>query len=175
MKTLRPAIVLALALTACGSPGSPPPTTTPVSSTTSTTIVTTTTAADVEQFAFVRAIDESEITYDPATILTGEEATEAARADGVIGEGETLPNDFYISNPSADEEVAALDPEGRFVVIGFDRYGALADRQVSLVDLVATLNGADPGKFYGIVPGEVPMILTINGDTVVGARQQYFP
>ena len=174
MKKLRPTIVVALAFTACGSTGSPPPNTTPVASTTSTTIVVTT-AAEVEQFAFVRAIDESEITYDPARIFTGEEALEAARADGVLGEGETLDTDFYISNPSPDEEVAPLDPDGRFVLIGFDRYGALADRQISLDDLVAALNGADPEEFYGIVPGEVPMILTLSGDMVVGARQQYFP
>ena len=177
MKSVRPILVLApilvLVMAACGGGGSAT-TTTPVATTTSTTVAVTT-APEIEQFAFVRAIDESEIRFDPATMLTGEEAAEAARADGVLAEGEDLPNDFYISNPDLEETVATLDPDGTYLLFGFDRYGGIIDRQLSLDELVAVLNGANNEAFYGIVPGDVPVNLTLVGDTVVSARQQYLP
>ena len=168
MKRTLTAIGLIL-LSACESTASTPPNTTPPAPTAVTTL------PQVEQFAFVRAIDGSEIRYDPARMLTGEEAVEAAQADGNLAEGETLPNDFYISNPDPDESVAALDPNGSYILIGFDANGALADRQLSLDEMVAALNGTDPEAFYGIIPGAVPIILTLEGDMVVGARQQYLP
>jgi hypothetical protein len=171
-------MVVGLAVTACGTAVSPPPNTTPPDTTqlASTTSTTSTTAAPrVEQFAFIRSIDESATRYDPAIMLSGEAAAEAARADGVIGEGEVLPNDYYISNPEEEEITANLDPDGTYVLIGLGRYGDLVDRQLSVPELVAALNGADPEAFYGIVPGQVPMILTLDGDTVVAARQQYLP
>jgi len=176
MKRVRTVLALALALAACGGDGSAT-TTTPVAATTSTAVVVTTAPAEqIEQFAFVRAIDNSEVRFDPATMLTGEEAVEAAQADGVLAEGETLPNDYYISNPDAEETVATLDPNGAYYLIGFSSYGGeLVDRQMSLDDLVAVLNGANTELFYGIIPGDVPMILTLSGDTAVAARQQYLP
>ncbi len=175
MKGVRPVLVLApiLVLAACGGGGSAT-TITPVGTTTSTAAGVIT-DPEVGQFAFVRAIDESEIRFDPARLLTGEEAVEAARADGVLAEGEDLPNDFYISNPDLDETVATIDPDGTYLLFGFDRYGGIIDRQLSLADLVAVLNGANSGAFYGIIPGDVPMNLTLVGGTVVSARQQYLP
>ena len=176
-KMLRPA-GLALALAACVSTTAPsttaPTTTAGVPSPTATTGVPTTVPA-VEQFAFVRSIDESQIRYDPATMLTGDEAAEAARADGVLGEGETLPNDYYISNQDETEIAAGFDPGGNFILIGFDATGALADRQLSAEEFIGALNSPGVEEFYGIVPGEVPMILTLQDDTIVAARQQYLP
>jgi hypothetical protein len=167
--------VAVLTVAACGGAGSPPPNTTPAASPTTSTTVPATNVPDVEQFAFVRAIDESEIRFDPARMLTGQEAIDAAEAEGQLPEGETLPNDYYISNPDQEEVVATLTPDGNYLLIGFDRYGGLIDRRLSLDDLVAVLNGANTEAFYGIVPGDVPMTLTLNGDTVVAARQQYLP
>lgn len=174
MKSVPSTLLLALTVAACGGFG-PTITTTPVATTSSTTVAVTA-APEVEQFAFVRAIDESEIRFDPATMLTGAEAVEAARADGVLAEGETLPNDFYISNPDTAETVANLDPNGAYYLIGFGSYGGdLVNRQLSLDELVAVLNGTGTELFYGIIPGDVPMILTLEGDTAVSAHQQYLP
>jgi hypothetical protein len=173
LKPVRWVLAVALALAACGGGAATTSTTTPVAATTSTTVVTT--SPVIEQFAFVRAIDETEIRFDPATMLTGEEAVEAARADGVLADGEDLPNDFYISNPDLEETVATLASDGTYVMIGFDRYGGLIDRQLARDELVAVLNGANIESFYGIVPGDTPMILTLSGETVVAARQQYLP
>ena len=159
-------------LAACGSTVTPPNTTPPAPA---TTTVSVTEGEQVEQFAFVRSIDVSEIRYDPAAMLTGEEAVEAARAEGNLAEGETLPNDYYISNPDSDESTATLDPDGSYTLIGFDADGALADRELSLEEMVAALDGTDSEMFYGIIPGDVPIILTLDGDVVVAARQQYLP
>jgi len=168
------ALALTLALAACGGDGAAT-TTTSIAAAPSTTVAVTA-APEIEQFAFVRAIDASEIRFDPATMLTGEEAVEAARADGVLAEGEDLPNDYYISNPVTEDTVAALDRDGEYYLIGFSSPGGeLVNRQMSLEDLVAVLNGANPDLFYGIIPGAVPMILTLSGDTVVAAHQQYLP
>jgi hypothetical protein len=173
MKRVSSFLALVLVLAACGGGGSAT-TATPV--TTTSTTVAVTTAPELGQFAFVRAIDESEIRFDPATMLTGEEAVEAARADGVLAEGEDLPNDFYISNPDSEEIVATLDPDGAYYLIGFSSYGGeLVNRQLSLEELVSVLNGANTELFYGIIPGDVPMILTLNGETAVAAHQQYLP
>jgi hypothetical protein len=174
MKRAPAVLSLVLALGACGGGGSPT-TTIPIATTTSTTVVATT-APEIEQFAFVRAIDESEIRFDPATMLTGEQAVEAAQAEGVLAAGDTLPNDFYISNPDSEEIVATLDPDGAYYLIGFGSYGGeLVNRQLSLEELVSVLNGANTELFYGIIPGDVPMILTLNGETAVAAHQQYLP
>ena len=167
--------LLALVMVGCGAGNSPSPNTTPVASTATSVRIVPTTAPEIEQFAFVRAIDESEVRYDPAMMLTGDEAVEAAQADGVLAEGETLPNDFYISNPDHEEVVAALDPDGAYYLIGFDSAGALVDQQLSLKELVAVLNGVNAEAFYGIIPGDVPMTLTIDGETAVAAHQQYLP
>ena len=174
MKAVQLVFAMALVLAACGGGGSPT-TSAPVATTTSTTVVVTT-APETEQFAFVRAIDESEIRFDPATMLTGEEAVAAAQADGVLAEGEDLPNDFYITNPDTEETVAPLDPDGAYYLIGFSSYGGeLVNRQLSLDELVAVLNGASNDEFYGIIPGDVPMILTLEGEIAVAAHQQYLP
>ena len=175
MRKILGPVLLTLMLVGCGAGDSPPPNTTPVASTTTSATIVPTTAPEIEQFAFVRAIDESEVRYDPAMMLTGEEAVEAARADGVLAEGETLPNDFYISNPDQEETVAALDPDGAYYLIGFDSAGALVDQQLTLKELVAVLNGVNAEAFYGIIPGDVPMTLTIDGETAVAAHQQYLP
>ena len=160
--------------------GSPTASTTPAASTSTSTTVANTIETEIEQFAFIRAIDESEIRYDPAMMLTGEEAADTAQsdemlADGVLAEGEILPNDFYISNPEQEEIVATLDPDGACYLIGFGSYDGLVHRQLSLDELVAVLNGDNSDAFYGIIPGDVPMILTLNGDIAVAARQQYLP
>lgn len=67
---------------------------------------------DGEWFAWV-IVGEDETSaptlgVDLADMLTGEEAKKAAIEDGVIGEGEDLPNDFYIDNPEIAYELLHL-------------------------------------------------------------------
>ena len=67
--------------------------------------------ADGRHFGYVQSVDASAnpatISVDVAEFLVGEEATAAAVEDGVIAEGEAVPNDYYIRNPA--EDVVMLD------------------------------------------------------------------
>lgn len=158
----RALFVVLLALIACGE--DPTPTATPGASVPTST---------EEFFAFVLSVDESELTFDRAEILTGEEAHDAAVAAGVIGEDEDLPNDYFISNPEEDSETSVLSAAGSFVLLGFDSGGAIEEVTVDREELVAALQ--DGEGYYGIVVGETPMNLVVSGGEVIAANQVYFP
>jgi hypothetical protein len=70
--------------------------------------------ADGRRFGYVQAVDASAspatISVDVAEFLSGEAAQTAAVEDGVIAEGEPVPNDYYIRNPTKD--VVTLDVAG---------------------------------------------------------------
>lgn len=142
-----------------------------------TTTTTTTIAQGAELFGFARSLDGDVLVFDPAEFRTGAEAAAAAREDGVIGADEELPNDFYIRNVDGLDERHLVVPAGTvFVLIGFDATGALTDAPVDGEVLAALLAGeGDAGELYGIVPGNLPMNLTLENDTVVGGSQAYLP
>ena len=96
-----------------------------VTATDGTSSTNTTVAIDVivdpaieMPIAYIRTVDVDSrtITADYVEWLTGDEARDAALADGAIGSGEGLPGDFYIRNqnpamralPLADEATATL-------------------------------------------------------------------
>ena len=95
-----PALMLAsFILASCGQ-GAATTTTTQPTSTTSTTQAGET----MEQFGFARTLTGGTLVFDPAEMLTGDEAVAAAREDGIIGADEDLPNDFYIRNLDKTDE-----------------------------------------------------------------------
>ncbi|MGH8924747.1 MAG: hypothetical protein ACRDWA_08965 [Acidimicrobiia bacterium] len=160
----RRAIValLLLALVACGEDRTP--TATPGASVPTGT---------EEFFAFVLSVDGSELTFDPAEILTGEAAHDAAVAAGVIGEDEDLPNDYFIANPEEDSQTAVLSAAGTYVLLGLDEGEAIAEVNVDRDELVQALQNGE--GYYGIVVGETPMMLVTSGGEVIAATQVYFP
>ena len=112
---------------------------------------------------------------DLAEMLSGEPARRAAIEDGVINEGEDLPNDVYIRNPNVRYElmsfaegaevtvISAVEP-GTYVPISPEKLEALyAGRQVD--DAV-----------YGIATGTpIAMEVTITDGLVTEARAVYLP
>ncbi|MGH8958229.1 MAG: hypothetical protein ACRDVK_06100, partial [Acidimicrobiia bacterium] len=138
--------LLLLALSACGDDATP--TATPGASVPTST---------EEFFAFVLSIDDSEMTFDPAEILTGDAAHDAAVAAGVIAEAEDLPNDYFISNPDEESQTAVLSAAGTYVLLGFDETQAIEEVAVDRDELVEALQ--DGEGYYGIVVGETPMML----------------
>jgi hypothetical protein len=73
--------------------------------------------ADGRHFGYVRSADATTdpptIDFDVAEFLTGDAASAAAAEDGVIAEGEPVPNDYYVRNEdeTAVELVVAPDVE----------------------------------------------------------------
>ena len=176
-------------LTSCGgatATTAPAVTTTTSASTTAPAVIastssTTTTAspgplADGEHFGFARDGGGGTLAFDPAEFLSGEVAVVAARAAGVIGPEEDLPNDFFISNEETATVRMTVDDFAPFTLIGFDSAGALDETLVSLDELVDLLHGSgDATRLYGFVPGDLPMTILVSGGIVVSGAQQYLP
>jgi hypothetical protein len=142
--------------------------------------------ADGAHFGFVRRVEGGTVTFDPARFLSGDAALEAARAAGAIGEGEDLPNDFFIANQTAEDEVTVPVADAAvFTLIGFDETNSpLEDVAVTyseLADLFAApadgrdVMTADGRSIYGFVAGDLPMNMIIEGGEVAGGAQQYLP
>lgn len=172
-----PALMLAsIILASCGQGAT---TTTTTTTTTQPTSITSTTRAGetIEQFGFARSLTGGTLVFDPAEMLTGDEAAAAAREDGIIGADEDLPNDFYIRNlDKTDEWQLAVGSGTEFVLIGFDAADALTDLPVSAGEFEALLSGlVDSSDFYGFVPGDLPMTLVLIADSVTTGSQTYLP
>ncbi|HEY7564765.1 MAG TPA: hypothetical protein VIA81_07570 [Acidimicrobiia bacterium] len=158
----RALLALVLASIACGVDATP----------TATPGASVPTSTD-EFFAFVLSAEDAELTFDPAEILTGDEAHDAAVAAGVISEDEDLPNDYFISNPEEDSQTVVLSAAGSFVLLGFDAGGAIQEVTVDRDELITALQ--DGEGYYGIVVGETPMTLVVSGGEIIAASQVYFP
>jgi hypothetical protein len=130
-------------------------------------------------FAFVTVgKDESgaiTLGVDLADMLSGEEARDAAFEDGEIGEGEDLPNDFYIDNDEQVLEVLHVSDDAQFALIS-----ATDLSQKVLVDaeiLAEVYEGTYSGEpIYGIPSGTpIAMDVTITDGLVSGADAVYLP
>lgn len=127
------------------------------------------------QFAYIREF-AGEMIVDYAEFLTGEEANEAAREAGEIGEGETVPNDFFISNVNPAARGLALAEDAIIYVLGFDEEGGIKPVLVERSDFESMFEGNfDPTDWYGGDPRQLPYWLIIEGETVVQVEQQYLP
>lgn len=131
-------------------------------------------------FAYVTAFDGSTLTADYATFLTGEEATAAAREDGVIGVDETVPNDFYIRNDNPT--LRELPVSGKTPVVlqtCFIDGPCVRQTAVTLEQWAQLLVERAPGglsegwQWYG--GGALPYWLTLQDGTVVHVAEQYLP
>ncbi len=112
---------------------------------------------------------------DSAEMLSGEEARQAAIEDGVIGEGEDLPNDFYIRNPETVYELLPFsDTPAVTVLSALDPGATLA---ITPAELLALYSGEKiDDTIYGIAAGQpIAMNLTVLNGEVVQAEAVYLP
>jgi hypothetical protein len=106
--------------------------------------ITTPALADGRHFGYIRALARPDhppvIEFDPAEFLTGDEAYEAALADGAIAAGEPVSNDYYIRNDDSSVVRLPVGPEARVTVVSCPASckegarGDLADFLASLTD-----------------------------------------
>lgn len=123
-------------------------------------------------FAFVRHFDGVDLYVEPAVFLTGREANQAAREDGVIDGDDTVPNDYYIR--SDDTVVLRVPVAPGFEAEVIDREPG--DRQSLTSDALASLYcpGAKlPALMHPAT--RLPAHITLEGGLVTRVEQLYLP
>lgn len=125
-------------------------------------------------FAWILEVEDG-LVVDPAYVLSGDEARAQAIADGVIAEGEDLPNDLYIWNPTEDRIRVQMADEVKWTVIASGADQALAARESSREEVAAILGGGDSGDVYGLTPDFAPFDLLVIGGRVIEVNQRYLP
>ena len=131
-------------------------------------------------FAYVTEFDGSTVTADYATFLTGEEATAAAREDGVIGADDTVPNDFYIRNDNpALRELPVSEATPVVLQTCFVDGPCVRQTAVTVEQWASLLAEQAPGglpqgwQWYG--GGALPYWLTLHDGAIVHISEQYLP
>lgn len=132
--------------------------------------------AVLTQYGYVRSLVRAEggyrMRFDPALWLTGETANRAAREDGILGPGESVPNDYYIRNESRRPLTYRVLRTARVTVLA-RRGGEPRATRISVARLVTVARGGSIGvPLYGRGLG---YWARIEGDTVVRLDQQYQP
>jgi hypothetical protein len=194
MRTSTKAFAATIAVTAmtalvaaCGGvSGSERSTTTTTAPPTTTTAPPTTTSPadqpplleDGEWFGFVTTDSSGgvvQLLIDPAEMLSGQKAHDAAVEAGYITEDEDLPNDFFIANPDDQSYLVPVAGDATITVLS----GEAVDRAltVSIDDLASIFDGTYEGEVvYGILPGIlVPFDVTIVDGEVTVVAQVYTP
>ncbi len=125
-------------------------------------------------FAWILAVDGG-LVVDPALVLSGEEARVQATADGVIPEGEDLPNDIYLYNPTSEAIMVRVAEDVKWLVIAPGADGGLASRETDLETISSILAGGDTGDIYGLTPEFMPFDLLVIDGVVVEISERYLP
>lgn len=130
---------------------------------------------DGEFFAWVKGVTGDGLLIDPAEMLSGEDAREAAVADGVIPPDEDLPNDFYIRNLDDTTSVVLPAPDAEYSLLLLDAGGSPVASEVTYDVVAAMLNGDTSQEVYGVMDGELPATVTIVDGMVAEIAQVYLP
>lgn len=112
--------------------------------------------------------------FDPAWFLTGESANVAAAEDGVIAEGEPMPNDNYAVDESHRLYTYLVPAGAKVTVLRWNADGTKWQQApVSVAQLAAIVDGTSTVKLFEPLDGGV--WITIEGDRVTAVDQQYKP
>lgn len=135
--------------------------------------------ADGTWFAFVTVGEDENgamtLGIDLAEMLSGDEAVEAAVEDGVIAEGEDLPNGFYIDNDEVVLELIHAAEDARFLMIsGADIAQKVQVDALLFADIYAGTYSGEP--LYGVVANTpIAMDVAVAGGRVTEATAVYLP
>jgi hypothetical protein len=147
---------------------------------------TTTTEPDVvpaiddgEWFALVTVGEDEagEITLgvDLAEMLSGEEARQAAIEDGVIGEDEELPNDFYIRNAETVYELLHFAEAPEILLISSMDTSQMVSFDPEGLEQVYEGTHPDQDGLYVAAGQPIPMDVTVSSGEITAASQVYLP
>jgi len=134
------------------------------------------------QLALIEEVDliGRTVVADYVEFLTGDEATIAAREDGVIGDGEETPGGFYLRNRNPKLRTLTLgDPEVVTVQACLAQGPCAAEHAVGLDTWVELLANPDMAEeqlgwfWYGA--GFGPFWLTLQDGVIVQIVEQYLP
>lgn len=132
--------------------------------------------ANGELFGYISEIGDGTIIVDPAEMLTGRAAHDAAVEPGIITEDEDLPNDFYIANPEAQTVSIAVAPDAELTVLTLDANGMIEETPITLSRLASALAGVEEGMaIYGLDSSAFPVSMTIGQGAVTALSQVYLP
>jgi hypothetical protein len=131
---------------------------------------------DGRHFVFLKKIDQledgsSQLTFDLAYFLTGDEAVKAAIADGVIKHGEPLPNDYYIVNDNPKLRTVPFAPEVVVRVIDWKQCCDLVPGDFAPF-VEAVNSGSAKGSYHGVTS---PYWIRVKGGVIVKIEEQYLP
>jgi hypothetical protein len=157
------------------SPSTPTPTTATLPPASPSPSPTDAALEDGEHFGYIQSMDvegsPQTLVFDLAEFLQGEAANEAAREDGVIGEGESVPNDYYIRNRNPRLRTLVLDDEVRITVVDWDHCCETIRGDPALF-ATAFGEATHTGTYRGAAS---PYWLTVVGGRVVAIEEQYLP
>lgn len=111
-------------------------------------------------------IDPATVTFRRVRILTGEAAVNAAREDGRIGEGETLPGDVYVQD-TFETVTFPIDSDARIVL--------LESCPDPCQEVETTLDALVAGRAVPAGGDEAYFVFTLRGGTVVAMAEAYVP
>jgi len=146
------------------------------SCTTSTTSGASTTAspalADGRHYAKIKvvAVDPDSVTFDVREYFTGEAADQAAVADGVIKEGESMPDDIYVRNDSKETTTLDVAPSTQVGVLKMNG-GSTETAPMSFAEFEKKYKAAkDPGALR-----QHGYWITVTNGEVTAIEEQFHP
>lgn len=137
--------------------------------------VETKTLADGKHFGYLKNLSSGShpsMEFDLAEMLTGGEATRAAREDGVIGPDEAVPNDYYISNREKEKLLVAPDHDTEVILATWDTESIPTPSRATYGDL-ACIFGND--QELGESVRHNPFWLTVRDGRIALIEEQYLP
>jgi hypothetical protein len=123
--------------------------------------------------SLARRGDRTVMRFDPALLLSGETANEAAAEDGAVEPGEAVPNDNYTVDESHRLYTYLVAPDAKVTVLirtSPEKWGPTPISVAELQKLVAGTSGLDLFE-----PLDSGVWITIDIDTVRAVYQQYKP
>jgi hypothetical protein len=128
------------------------------------------------ELAYVSEVEGAVVSADYVQWFTGEAANLAAREDGVIGEDEDVPDDYYIRNDNPQIRRLTMAPAAPVVLQAcFDPGPCLTTVGVTIDQWTGMLGGEEPEGWTWYGGGTLPYWLTLRDGEIVQVIEQYLP